>query len=114
MKKRDYSLKIYLKSKNNTDLFLFKSLRNQVLNEIRRARANYYIKVLSDAKGNGKNIWKQLHCLLNPNAGLDFKYELKRSGKTISEPEQLATIFNDFFISSVELVSHFKPIETDL
>lgn len=113
MKKRDHSLKIFLKSKNNTDSLIFKSLRNQVLNEMRRARANYYISVLSDAKGNGKKNWKQLHCLLNPNAGVDFKYELKMSGKAISEPEQLATIFNDFFISSVEeLASHFTPIET--
>lgn len=117
MKQRDHALKTCLKSKNNTDMLTFKSLGNLVVKEMCKSRSEYYINVLSEAKGNEKAIWKQLNCLINPNASSDFKYEINLTGETISDPNKVALVFNDYFITFVkELASQFpeKMSEPDI
>ncbi len=41
------------------------------------SKSNYYIQVLSEAKGNGKIIWKQLNSLLNPKGNTTQNMNLK-------------------------------------
>ncbi len=49
-------------------------------------KSNYYIQALSEAKGNGKIIWKQLNCLLNPKGNVtQNKYEHKIGANIITE-----------------------------
>lgn len=56
MKQRDYSLKSFLKTQNDTEWTLFKGLRNHVVEELHISKPNYHIQVLSEAKGNGNII----------------------------------------------------------
>jgi len=91
---------------------LFKGFRNQVVKELRNLKANYYMKILTEAKGNCKAIWKQINSLIKPNANINNSYELKCEGKNISDPVQVANVFNQFFIKSVEdLASNFLDDE---
>lgn len=48
MKKRDVSLKKFLKSKLSSDHLIFISLRNKVTQQLRKARANFYLDIIDD------------------------------------------------------------------
>lgn len=61
MRDRDSSLKIALKSGLRSDWYSYTSLRNRVVRNIRKAKADFYIKVIDDAKGDGKLIWNNLN-----------------------------------------------------
>lgn len=112
IKKKNFALKTYLKTRYDTDLMLFKGLRNQVVKELRNLKANYYMKILTKAKGNCKVMWKQINSLIKPNANTNNSYELKCEEKNISDPVQVANAFNQFFIKSVQdLASNFLDDE---
>lgn len=67
LKERDQALKIALKSKRTTDRLKFTSLRNKVTREIRKAKANYFLEIIVNAKGNSKIIWQQIKKLIGQN-----------------------------------------------
>ena len=78
MKRRDYALKTFIKTHSDTDSKLFKGSRNQVVKQLRMSKSNYYTHALSEAKGNGKIIWKQLNSLLNSKGNTtQSQYQLK-------------------------------------
>jgi len=57
-------LEKFLKTKLNTDHLIFKSLRNKVTQQLRKARANFFLNVINEAKGNPKKLWKSIDKLL--------------------------------------------------
>ncbi|KAJ8342373.1 hypothetical protein SKAU_G00323010 [Synaphobranchus kaupii] len=66
MKERDLSLKRALKFKQTNDKRTFIMLRNKVTKDIRNAKANFFISIISEARGNTKLIWKQIQKLCPP------------------------------------------------
>jgi len=91
---------------------LFKGFRNQVVKELRNLKTNYYMKILTETKGNCKAIWKQINSLIKPNANINNSNKLKGEGKNISDPVQVAKVFKKNFIKSVEdLASNFLDDE---
>lgn len=64
MRKRDASLKKLLKSKLSTDQPIFKGLQNKVTQRLRKARANFFLNIISEAKENCKKLWKSVDKLL--------------------------------------------------
>ena len=52
MKERDQVLKISGKSKLTTDRHKLTSLRNKVARELRKAKANYFLEIKVNNKGN--------------------------------------------------------------
>lgn len=56
---------------------IFKGLRNRVVRELRISKPNDDIQVLSEAKGNGNIIRKQLNSLIKPKTNVTHEYELK-------------------------------------
>lgn len=93
--------KDHSQTQNDIDLQLFKELRNWVVKELRISKANYYIQVLSEAKGNGNIIKKQLNSFIKPKANVTPKYEIKVMEGIISDHVQVSNKFN-FFIQSVK------------
>lgn len=64
MKKRDLALKHSLLTKTNTDIFVFKGLRNKVVRELRKAKTNYFLLIYRIALLFGvRPIKQQLHPL---------------------------------------------------
>ena len=61
---RDSSLKTALQSGLRSDWYSYTSLQNRVVRNIRKVKADLYIQVIDDAKGNGKLIWKNLNKLI--------------------------------------------------
>ncbi len=64
MKFRDSLLKQHLKSGLLTDRLKFTHMRNKVIQTLRKAKANFFISVIEDAKGNGSKVWQTLNKLL--------------------------------------------------
>ena len=60
MKERDQILKASLKSKLATDRLKFTSIRNKVTKELRKAKANYFLEIIVNNKGNSKMTWQQI------------------------------------------------------
>lgn len=58
MKQRDLALKMSLKKKSEHEKRSFVTLRYR--KEIRQAEATFFINAITDAKGNAKDIWKNL------------------------------------------------------
>ncbi|MGL5684566.1 MAG: endonuclease/exonuclease/phosphatase family protein, partial [Vagococcus fluvialis] len=114
IKKRDFALKTFFKTRHDTDLFLYKGLRNRVVKELRNSKSNYYMKMFADAKGNSKLIWKHINSLTNFNVNKNHKYEIKIGERNISDPVQVANAFNQYFFQSVhDLASKFSDDETN-
>lgn len=62
MKERDRSLKLSVKSGHNRHQFI--SLRNRVVKEIRKSKADFFISALNSARGNSKITWNYIKKLL--------------------------------------------------
>lgn len=113
MKQRDLALKKATKSKRDTDILIYKGLRNKVVNEIRLAKSRFYIQVLNEAKGNSKEIWKNINNLIGQEGHQVEDIQLKSQGELIEDNGSIANIFNTYFIESVyELGNHFKKNNT--
>ena len=82
MKKRDFPLKIALKSESiKMDEFL-KNLPNKVVNELRKAKANIFMTIIKEGKGNSKLIWKNINKLTKTDSKQNqgHRRELKVKG----------------------------------
>lgn len=50
-------------SKTNTDLLIFKGLRNLVVRELRKAKTAYFMQLIAESEGNSTALWKHLNSL---------------------------------------------------
>ena len=60
MKEHDLALKMAIRTKLYHDKHHFAMLRNKVITRLRKARADFFITIISEAQGNPKIIWTQL------------------------------------------------------
>ena len=109
MKKPDFALKIALKSKSINDGRVFINLRNKVVNELRKEKANFFMTINKEGKGNRKLIWKNINKLTKTDSQQNQGHgrELKVQGIITNEFHEIAAIFNKYFIDlSTEFVTH--------
>ena len=101
MKRRDYHHKKAIHTNNELHWSSYKRLRNAVSMKLRKEKANYYSKQLSE-KQDSRKLWKTLNELL-PN-------KKQHAAANAPAAEKLtATSFNEFFTSVAEkLCGHFK------
>ena len=112
MKDRDAALKKSLKSGLVTDRLVFNSLRNIVTGQLRKTKANFFLDVIKQAKGNPKLLWKCIDQLSGKERSKSGPLELYVNNQTrlvttsgIRDTHKdcvaVATTFNDYFINSV-------------
>ncbi len=63
MKKRDLALKTANRSKFSHDRQHFAMLRNKVVKILRKAKADFFLRIINEARGNSKTIWNKLNYL---------------------------------------------------
>ena len=113
MKQRDSALKKANKTKRDSDILIYKGLRNKVVNEIRLAKSSFYIQVLNENKGNSKEIWKIINNLTGRGGHQVADIQLKYQNDLIKDNDSIAGILNTYFIESVyELGNHFMKNDT--
>lgn len=105
MKQRHFPLKATLKSGLPHDKRKFQELRNNVVNELRQAKADYFIKLINESKGKSKLIWENINKITKKERQSIQNWAIKEQSKVIEDKEQIATIFNSFFVNSVQCLS---------
>ena len=77
-KERDILLKVFLKSGFTIDRQRFTSMRNKTTQTLRKAKANFFLDVITSANGNGKLIWQNINKLIGKQNKMD-NYRLEIS-----------------------------------
>ncbi len=85
MKQRYHALKIALKSGLAHDRRTFQHLRNKVVKELRKAKANFFIDLINDAKGNSREVWENINRVRKKKYINDKGIELQVHGSLIQD-----------------------------
>ena len=101
---RDKLLNQFIKCKDNTlKLNLhtqYKTLRNNIVNLIRTSKQNYFTQYFQQNSNNSKKIWQGINEYLNRKRNkASNNITLNINGNNITEPSNVANIFNNFFTS---------------
>ena len=112
MKKRDWYYKMTKKvndPQNSHFWYMYKSLRNEISVKIKEAK-NYYINALLNENGGTPNaMWKTLKLISQSKKDSQIKLEL--NGEEVSDAQEIAQKFNDYFVNSVDTL--FNPTNFD-
>ena len=111
---RDKILKRFVNCKNNilkANLHKqYKNYRNSIVNLIRISKQIYFTNYFQTNSKNSKKIWQGINDYLhrNKNKGTD-KVTLNLDGNKITEPANVANIFNNFFTSIADNIRKKIP-----
>lgn len=61
IKQRDQDLRVALQSRLAHNKTHFQELRNKVIEQLREGKADFFIAIIDDAKGNSKFIWDNIN-----------------------------------------------------
>lgn len=100
MKKRDHAFKTAIKSKLDNDYRIFKGLRNKVISTLCKSKANFFIDLINQARGNGQQIWKHLNTMSRKTTKGNKPLELNINGNISRDDSEIALAFNTFFKES--------------
>lgn len=109
MKQRDLALKPFLKSKLITDHYIYKSLRNKVTMQLKKAKANFYLNIITEAKGNTKLLWRSMDKLLGRGKSNCDLVHLKINGVIQNDNTEMAIHLNNYFLDSVLSLANAFP-----
>lgn len=102
-----------LKSKLSTDHLIFKGLRNKVT-QLRKARANFFLNIISDAKVNCKKLWKSIDKLLGKEKSPNRSVQLMMNVSIQNDNHIVGKCFNDYFINSVQYENSVGPFQKSI
>ena len=100
VKHRDKLLRKLRKSHSVVTENLYKKFRNRVVNENRKSKIQYYDSYFQQNKANMKNLWTGIKEIINTKSrsSLQNTSQLIAGGKIYNDPQQMANIFNNFFV----------------
>ena len=113
---RDYLKRRSISSKDPEKWCEYRHTRNQVNNEIKKAKRSYFIKNLDIHKGDMKRSWKLINELNSRNCEKANKIsEIEISEQVVTSSGEIAEIFNSYFsnigadLAAEILASEHKP-----
>ena len=102
MYQRDHQLKKARLSNRDEDWKLYRSLRNQVTAQIRKAKCNYNKKLIQDNSDNPlKAFWMTMNKILPNKKKYRVPSDTNTDGNLITNRNKIANAFNSYFIGSV-------------
>ena len=80
---------------------LYKKFRNRVVSENRKSKINYFDTYFQANKSNMKNLWTGIKSIINTKSKNSFQsiFQLTHNGEIIQDPQKMANVFNNFFVS---------------
>ena len=80
---------------------LYKKFRNRVVSENRKSKIKYFDNYFSTNKANMKNLWTGIKTIIDTKSksSLQNISQLVVNGKIHQDPQQMADVFNDFFVN---------------
>ena len=99
IKERDLALKRSLMTRTNTDHFIYTSLRNKVVSELRKAKTRHFYRLIEEADGNCFKLWQHINRLTNASKQKHSKINrLNVCDEFTTSNESIANGLNNFFI----------------
>ena len=81
----------------------FRVVQNEITELTRQGKKEYYNRYFNENKANMHNIWKGINEIVNIKTKvLNSPSTIKSNGKTISDPKEIATSFNNYFTNIAE------------
>ena len=77
----------------------YKALRNRVTSQIRKENIDFNNNRIENANSEGE-LWKIANEVMNPRGEVSWKIE-KKSGKEITDDQEVAETFNEFFTDKI-------------
>ena len=101
IKHRDRLLRKLKKSHSKNTEELYKKFRNRVVSENRKSKINYFDTYFQANKSNMKNLWTGIKSIINTKSKNSFQSisQLTHNGEIIQDPQKMANVFNNFFVS---------------
>ena len=102
MQNRDFHKKQSVMVKHGSGYYwrLYQSFRNRVNIEIRKNKTSYFREKNAECnKNDAKNTWKLINSLMSRNNKSNLIKEIKVDDQIISENNEIAEAFNDYFIN---------------
>jgi len=114
MQQRDMTYRAARISKCWEDWEKYRQTRNKTVEMCRKAKREYLKERLDDSKNDPKQMWKVLKEILKgKDSGKEYR-ELRYNNVTICSREEMADIFNKYFVESVTQLRKEEWIENDL
>ncbi len=76
-------------------------LRNKVVKSLRKAKADFFLRIINEARGNSKTIWNKLNYVKGDKRKDRSSLELMVNGKLTNNPADVAEALNYYFVDSV-------------
>lgn len=97
MRQRDYLHSKALKSNSELDWSLFKRSRNIVVSKVREAKRTFVDEAIEQSSMKPKDMWDRLKQFIPSKSKSVSTSYLDVNGKLISQSDEMANAFNDFF-----------------
>ena len=111
IKHRDRLLRKLRKTHSNTTEEIYKKFRNRVASENRKSKIKYFDDYFQSNKSNMKNLWSGIKCIINTISknAVQNNSQVVVNGKTHQDPQEMANVFNNFFINASNQVCSGIP-----
>ena len=111
MSKRDKYLNKFRRTKSPDSEYLYKKFRNKVVFETMKNRVEHFNNYFNTNKNNMKKLWAGIRSIVNVGenkCGIQMSH-LTQDAKEISDPQQMANIFNNFFVNVSKKITNAIP-----
>lgn len=106
IKQRDEAYKIARISKTEEDWERFRQWRNKTVDSCRRVKRGYLEEKLDKNKKDPKNMWSVLKEMMKGKRSDIIYKEIQLEDRTIYKVEEMANIFNGYFVDSIRILSN--------
>ncbi|XP_071653038.1 uncharacterized protein [Temnothorax longispinosus] len=111
---RDMAYRAARINKCSEDWETFRQIRNKTVDICRKAKREYLKERLDDSKKDPKKMWKVLKEILKGNDNSKEYRELRYNNVAISNVQEMADIFNKYFVDSVTQLRKDEWIEDEV
>lgn len=111
IKQRDEAYKVARISNNKKDCELFRQLRNKTVDVCRKAKRGYLEELIDKNKKDPKSMWSVLKEIIKGKKGDKEYKEIQRENIIIYKVEEMADIFNCYFVDSIRALNSEENVE---
>lgn len=101
-------------SKTEEDWEIFRQWRNKTVDRCRRAKRGYLEEKLDKNKKDPKNMWRVLKEMMKGKRSDKEYKEIQFENRIIYKVEEMANIFNCYFVDSIRMLSNEDQVENKI
>ncbi len=102
------------KTKRQEDIKRYRDQRNIVVKLNRNAKREYYRSIQAKSIKNDKKFWKTVKPLFSNANTMSEKINLIENGKILSNDEEIAECFNEYFINITDQMDIYPSLKEEM